>query len=376
MYHHYHPNYYPSSYRAAGYGPFWPNRGQGMGAFHPPPFQSNFEQQNHDLSQGPKYTTGSDWISRNSARSRKSRRSRRGAGFNIRALANKAWSAVKQNFIPLVKRHGKTFLSTVWKHAVENGPSYANTFRKEGVQGVKSQFLDHLPALGTDFVRNVSTRGSGPACDILTSVLTSARPDLEVRLSFVPTVARSSAEQHALQSFVSGQSGSDSDVDSAAPLQMAQDMVLKSCIDNLTPNERGGFLPALLPLLAPLISGAAGAFVGSIPKMIELANKRGSGDASSLYIVPPMATGRRGGAVSSARPTRVSRGGKVSTRGGAAHRKSVTFDVQLDGDQSGQTGQISLTKKPGFVKWEVTQARGRGRPVKRVLYVSANMSLS
>ncbi|DAC80310.1 TPA_asm: LO6 [Tilapia adomavirus 1] len=250
-------------YRASGLGPYYDPSKYGRRAAGLGPFVDRASS-----------SAGAKWLAQNSGgRSWRSRR-RRG-GWNFKKFAKKAWAGFKSTFLPIAQQKGKEFLKHAAKHAIEKGPDYYREFKKDGVSGVKSMFLDNASGLATDFVRNLTNRGSGPACDALTTVIQSARPEISKLLSSDPVAARGEHYDIAHSSFLQQKGRCNHDLVAVAPLQVAYDMVLGSCGAHMTKEEkeRGGFPFALL---IPLIAAA----ISAVPRVIDAVkqNPRGSGD--------------------------------------------------------------------------------------------------
>lgn len=248
--------------RAAGLGPYYDQskyrkRAAGLGPF----------QDRSSVSAGAK------WLAQHSG-GRSWRNRRRRGGWSFKNFAKKAWSGFKSTFLPIAQQKSKDFLRHAAKHALEKGPDYYNEFKKDGVSGVKSMFLDNASNLATDFIRSLSKRGSGPACDALTTVVQSARPEISRLLSSDPVAARGEQYEIAHSHFLNQSGNCNHDLVAVAPIQVAYDMVLGSCGAHMTKAEkdRGGFPFALL---IPLITAA----ISAIPRVISaVKEKRGSGD--------------------------------------------------------------------------------------------------
>nr|DAC81119.1 TPA_asm: LO6 [Barramundi adomavirus] len=323
--------------RGQGLGPFFPHhkRGAGLGPFW----------------KESKYA-GGEWIE-NAETGKKSWRIRkRGGRFNFKELALKAWKNLKASFFPIVRQKGKEFLQTAADHAVKKGPQYYEALKKDGVTGVRDMFLDNVSTVATDFVRKLSDRGSGRACDALTTVFQMARPCLSELLDSTAVSARSSGHDTACEHFARG-SGVDNDLVIVAPIQMALDMVMGSALKDMPKSDRGGILPFIIPAIATVL----GATIPQIPKFIQLARDRGKGYSEVLDYISPMYHNNEPFPIpyTTATPSGISR-----KRGGGV------LEVQTD------LGTVTFFKQPktDTEKIIVKREKGkRGRPCQRTYHV-------
>ncbi|ANC70188.1 ORF07R [Marbled eel polyomavirus] len=295
------------------------------------------------------------WLSRQAGK-RGWKNRRRGGGLNIKQLASKAWQGIRNNLIPLISRHARSFLSQAAEHAVQNGPQYYSAFKQGGVQGLRDSVLDNLPGMAGSFIRSVAKtgRGSGPHCATIGQMLLSARPHIQSVTLPMPSHLRSEGLNRAYAKMARGESLNPySQDDCAAPFLAVQDCALREAVKHMNPEERGGFLPLLIPLLG----GAISSLVGSIPKFVELAqaNKRGKGsDLLGMFSPPPF--------TSSGHSPRGA-GPRASTFLTAQFENGAT--VQMSRRKSEETPYKIIVKKEG--------GGSRGRPRQLTWYASADL---
>ncbi|AWT58080.1 MAG: LO6 [Arowana adomavirus] len=242
-------------YRAAGVGPF-------------------FSQHN----------AGNSWLERQSG-GKSWRRRRRGGGFfsKLGSLAKSAFSALKQQVVPVIKRNAGKWGKIALDHAVKEGKNYYDAFKKEGVRGVANKVLDEAPGLGAQLFREVAhqERGSGSYCNLVGTIVQSSRPELAKMLTFTPFPCRDSHSQRCYMHMNSPCSPND-DSACAQPFQLLCDAVVQQTHKAMPAQERGGFIGALLGMLGSTLAG------GLMKHVIQPVSDwiRGKG-IDDLYPLPP-----------------------------------------------------------------------------------------
>lgn len=286
---------------------------------------------------------------------------RRGGGFfqSAKRRIGRAWATFKKKFVPVAKRHAKTFLNMVFGHARENAGDYYKAYKEDGLKGMTSAFVNNLPSIGTQFLRTVinpERGGANSICDHFCDMVHECKPELMRALQVRLNGQLTSEEMAALADLQQGTYRPyRSERAYLMPIQLAHQAVARVVAEQMSPEERrGGFFPFLIPIIASI----AGAAVSSIPNIVRAA--RGSGiqmpapigagqDLLSQLVFPPFMQPAKGR--------------------GPTKRTAVSM-CEVDGQPPVKMSRAFSAETPCKVQMKITG--GKGRPFQRTYYVPNN----